>query len=332
MTPVSIAIIGCGGRAGGHAAAAAKSEAVQLVGACDIVEDRARSAGEAWGVPWCTDYHKLLGDPTVEAVSIVTDVGPHIAIARDALAAGKHVIVEKPLGDDVAAARQLVGLGESSGLVAFVCFQLRFSPLYIALHKGAQAVDPVQVHFSRQRGMMKPQFLNPTPFCGAMDFCAHDFDQVAWLMGREPVAVTASVRRNTFTKDTGATDVLTVLIDFGDGCAATVVSSIGAPQIGSKVDIVGARGNVQQGKGVPLAGCTFEIHDPGGDATPIDLAVPDGADPDVALQSAFAAAIRKGRASQAATLRDGLSSLLVTLAALRSADEGRRVELAELGA
>jgi len=330
MEPVRLAIIGLGARSRGHATAAQQCESTELVAASDVDEERANAAGAEWGVPTCTDYREVLADPTVEAVSIVTDVGSHIAIARDALEAGKHLIIEKPLGDDVAAARQLVALGESTGLVAFVSFQMRFNPLYAALHKGALAVDPVQVHFSRQRGMMKPQFLNPTPFCGAMDFCAHDFDQVAWLMGREPVAVTASVRRNTFTRDTGASDVVSVLIDFADGRAATVVSSIGAAPIGSKVDVVGIRGNLRQGKGVEPSGCTFAPCDPDGDTTPLDLAVPPCANPDVGLQSAFAAAIRNGAESQAATLRDGLCSLLVTLAALRSADEGCRVELAEL--
>jgi predicted dehydrogenase len=138
------------------------------------------------------------------------------------------------------------------------------------------------------------------------------------------------VRRDTFTEGTGASDAVSALIEFGDGRSATVVSSIGAPQIGAKVDVVGARGNVSHGKGRELSGCTFAPCDIGGETEPLDLRAQGGANPDVALQAAFAAAIREGRPSQAASLRDGLSSLLVTLAALRSSDEGRRVALAEL--
>jgi len=331
MKPVRTAIIGCGGRGAGHAKAAAQGTAIELVAVCDLIEERARAVADEQGIDWCLDYRPLLDDPELEAVSIVTDVASHIAIARDALQAGKHLIVEKPLGDDIAAARQLVQLGESSGHVAFVSFQMRFSPLYAALHRGAQAIDPVQLHFSRERGMMKPQFLNPSPFCGMMDCCAHDFDQAAWLMGREPVAITAAVCRDTFTHSTGATDAISALIDFGDTRSATIVSSIGAPQVGSKVDIIGSRGNVAQAKGGEPVACTFPPCEPA-DATPLDLQMGDAANADIELQAAFAAAIREGRPSQAATLRDGLNSLLLTLAAIRSSDEGRRVPLAELGA
>ncbi len=330
MEPVRMALVGLGARSGGHEAAIEACQGVALVAVCDVDVERARQAGETWGVPWGTDYRSLLDAPDVEAVDIVTNVETHLPIARDALAAGKHVLVEKPLGDDPAAARELVEMAEGSGRVAIVCFQLRFHPLYAALHEGAQAVDPVQIHFSRQRGMMKAQFLNPSPFGGVMDFCAHDFDQVAWLMGREPVAVTASILRDTFTRETGASDGISALIDFGDGRAATVVSSIGAAAIGAKVDVVGSRGNLALGRGRELSGRTFLPFESEGDARPLDLAVASDVNPDVALLAAFAAAVREGAPSQAATLRDGLGSLLVTLAALRSAEEGRRVELAEL--
>ena len=324
------AIIGCGPRAQGHAQAAAESGALQIRYACDIDRERAEAAATAWGATPLTDYGAALDDPAVEAVIVVTDVGSHLAIAEAALAAGKQLIVEKPLGDDIPRARALIERAEASKQVVYVSFQLRFHPRMMALREAASRIDPVQVFFGRSRGMMKPQFLNPSPFGGIMDFLAHDFDLVSWFMGRAPVAVSAVIRRDTFTRDTGAADVLSALIDYGDGRSATVVSSIGAREVGTKCDLTGARGNASLRTGGELSGVRFSAYDSNGAKTPLDLTHEGGANADVALQQAFLREIREGAPSQAAGLQDGLNSLLLTLASLRSAEEGRRVPLAEM--
>ena len=330
MEALTTAIIGCGPRSYGHASAALGGDVTRLKYACDILEDRMAKAASEWGVQGVKDYRVILADPEIDAVHVVTDVGNHLQIARDALEAGKHVICEKPLGHDVAKARELVELGESLDRVAYVNFQLRFQAKLAAVHDVVASIDPVQIFFGRSRGMMKPQFLNPTTFCGIMDCCAHDFDQVIWLMGRAPEAVTATVRRNTFTKDTGATDTLSALIDFGDGRSATVVSTIGAAEIGSKWDIAGACGNISMKTGGELSGVRFGRCESAGEKTPVEFDFPQVGGMDAELQRAFVREVREGTPSQAASLRDGLSSLLLTVACLTSMDEARRVELAEV--
>lgn len=330
MRPLTAGIVGCGPRSFGHAAAIRQGAALTIKYACDILSDRAAKAAGEWDAVATADYHSILTDPEVEAVLVVTDVANHLRIARDALTAGKHVIVEKPLGHDVAEARALVDLGRRSDRVVYVSFQLRFQAKLRAIHRVMPGISPVQILFGRSRGMMKEQFLNPTTFCGIMDCCAHDFDMVSWLMARAPVAVTAVVRRNTFTENTGATDTISALIDYGDGRAATVVSSIGAAEIGSKFDIAGERGNVSVRHSGELSGVRFAPCDSAGDKAEIDFDVRGGGNPDAALQRAFYQEVRDGTRSDAARLDDGLNSLLLTCACLKSMDEARRVELAEL--
>lgn len=330
MTPVTTAIIGCGPRSYGHAKAAREGGALQVRYACDILPDRLAKAVAEWGVKGVEDYRVILADPAVEAVNIVTDVGNHLPIVRDALRAGKHVLCEKPFGDDIAAARALADEAARSRLVTCISFQLRFADAYASLKSAAASIDPVQAFLGRSRGMMKPQFLNPSPFCGIMDFMAHDFDLAAWLMGRAPEAVTAVLRRDTFTRSTGAADTLSVLVDFGDGRSATLVSSIGAAEIGEKCDITGAAGNVRMERGGARYGVRFQPTQSDGPKEPIELTGAAGLNPDIALQRAFAAEVRGGAPSRLARFSDGLHSLLVTMACLESAVSRRRVCLSEV--
>ncbi|MFZ5906287.1 MAG: Gfo/Idh/MocA family protein [Nitrospirota bacterium] len=66
------------------------------------------------------DYRDILRDATVDAVAIATPVSTHYSLVREALEAGKHVFVEKPLAARVREAEKLVNLAEKQGLVLFV--------------------------------------------------------------------------------------------------------------------------------------------------------------------------------------------------------------------
>lgn len=328
---IKTAIIGCGARSDAHVQAALAGSGLEIVYACDAIGERAEQRAKEWNAQPCTDYRAALADEDVEAAIIVTTVESHVPIARDVLSASKHVILEKPLGDDLHAARELVQLANQKGLVGYVSYQVRFAPGRARIKEAMEAIDPMQIFMEHQRGMMKPQFLNPAPFCGIIDCCAHDFDQIMWFMGRTPVSVTASIRRNTFTRDTGAMDAFSALIEFGDGRSAVVFASIGASEVGRRLHAVGACGNIVDEAGEDPTGVTFVRYDSGGEKTPIDFSGDGEVTGDQALQAAFVEEVRTGRRSHAASLEDGLNSLLVTLGCLKSAEEGRRVELAELG-
>jgi predicted dehydrogenase len=330
MKKLKTAIIGCGARSDAHAQAALAGSGLEIVYAFDLIAERAEQRAKEWSAKPCTDYQTVLADENVEAVIVVTNVETHVPIARDALEAGKHVIVEKPLGDDLGSARELAALARNSGLVGYVSYQLRFAAGRAGIREAMDAIDPVQIFMEHQRGMMKPQFLNASPLCGIVDCCAHDFDQILWMMGRPPIAVTASLRRNTFTPDTGAADALSALIEFGDGRSAVVFAGLGAREVGRRLHVVGACGNIVAEPGEEPVGVTFTRYGSQGEKAAINFAEDDELAGDAALQAAFAEEIRTGRRSHAARIEDGLNSLLVTLGCLKSAEEGRRVLLDEL--
>lgn len=82
-----------------------------------------------------SDYHRLLEDANVDAVVIATRHSNHAAITIDALRAGKHVFVEKPLATTIEDARQVHAVTQETGLILRVGFNRRFSPFMIAMRQ-----------------------------------------------------------------------------------------------------------------------------------------------------------------------------------------------------
>ena len=86
----------------------------EIVIACDTLASVAERARE-WSIPaFTTDYHEVLGRPDVDIVLVLTPMQSHGSITRDALNAGKHVLVEKPMSMDLAEAKELVALSKTS--------------------------------------------------------------------------------------------------------------------------------------------------------------------------------------------------------------------------
>ena len=134
---VRVAVIGAGGIANlRHLPAYKQAEErgdAELVAVCDPVESAARAAAERFGVPEVfADYRALL-DPAgagarIDAVSICTPNSYHEPITLAALAAGKHVLCEKPLALDLAGARRMCDAARAAGVVTAVNFRYRFIP------------------------------------------------------------------------------------------------------------------------------------------------------------------------------------------------------------
>src|SRR5262245_38433035 len=84
-----------------HLPGYAAHEHVDLVAICDIEPERARAMAAKFGARRVyTDHQALLADPEVEMVDVCTPTHTHLALSRDAIAAGKHVLSEKPLATE----------------------------------------------------------------------------------------------------------------------------------------------------------------------------------------------------------------------------------------
>jgi len=117
--PVRFALVGCGRIAQvAHLPALEKAAGVQLVAVSDPSEDVAVAVARRYGVPSAyTDQGQVFADPSVEAVLVAAPDRFHYSITAEALEAGKHVLVEKPMASTVPEAAALAELVEQTGLV-----------------------------------------------------------------------------------------------------------------------------------------------------------------------------------------------------------------------
>ncbi|RMI06538.1 Gfo/Idh/MocA family protein [Cellulomonas triticagri] len=113
-------------------AAAVPEVEVTAIAARD--RDRAEATARAEGIPRVLDdYDALLADPDVDAVYIPTPAALHGAWMRRAIAAGKHVLCEKPFTADAAEAEEIAALADASGLVVMEAFHSQLHPSWARL-------------------------------------------------------------------------------------------------------------------------------------------------------------------------------------------------------
>lgn len=129
MEKLRVAVIGTGFVGRVHVENIRRQTDAEVVAIADQTADLAARFGSALGIGRTEgDYRVLLADPAIDAVHICTPNKTHYPIARDALAAGKHVICEKPLAMTADEAASLVDLAQSAGVVHATSYNLRFYP------------------------------------------------------------------------------------------------------------------------------------------------------------------------------------------------------------
>ena len=107
-----------------------------LVAICDLDIERARAVSESvGGVPITSDLDGLLRDPRVDAIAIATPARTHHAIVLAALAAGKHVMVEKPLADTRERGVEMVRRAEERGLVLMADHTYCYTPAVLKIRE-----------------------------------------------------------------------------------------------------------------------------------------------------------------------------------------------------
>lgn len=75
-------------------------------------------------------YNQIITDPTIDAVVIATPIKTHFELARKALAAGKHVFIEKPMAQTVQQAEELIKLAQKAGVILFVGYLFLYHPVF----------------------------------------------------------------------------------------------------------------------------------------------------------------------------------------------------------
>ena len=129
MKKIRIGIVGNGGICkGAHIPTYLEDERVEIVGVCDIIEERAQFLKDEYfpNAKVYTDYKELLKDETIDSVDICTPNYLHSIIAVDAFKAGKHVFCEKPDAIDVTEVLKMQKAADEAGKVLMVMRNNRF--------------------------------------------------------------------------------------------------------------------------------------------------------------------------------------------------------------
>src|SRR3569833_1894451 len=151
-TDLRIAIIGCGVIAPTHidAIASAPELGARVIACCDIAPAKADAFASKYGVP-AMSWADILADANIDAVSICTPSGLHAELGGEALKAGKHVIVEKPLDITPEACDRLIAAQQSTGKVLACVSQHRFDPATVFVHDAIERGDLGKVALAEAR-------------------------------------------------------------------------------------------------------------------------------------------------------------------------------------
>jgi predicted dehydrogenase len=211
--PIPVAVIGAGYFGRLHARQYAGNPGAKLVAVVDVDEARARAVADECGAEPASDHHRLRG--RVAAASVVVPTAQHFQVARDLIASGIHVLVEKPITDSLESARLLAMLAERQRRVLQVGHVERFSGTYRMLAK--EVTRPLYIESYR----VSPWKQRAGEVDVVLDLMIHDIDIIQGLVGLPATGVHA-VGTQVINP---TTDLANARIIFGPACVATITAS-----------------------------------------------------------------------------------------------------------
>jgi predicted dehydrogenase len=213
MKKIRAAVIGVGYLGRFHAQKYAQIEGCDLVGVVDTDGSSAARAAAETGARACSDYREMLG--RVDAVSIVTPTPTHCEIGAAFLQAGAHVLVEKPIAENLAQAERLLRAARQHERVLQVGHLERFNPVILAaepLLTAPRFIECQRLAPFKERG---------TDVDVVLDLMIHDIDLLQMIVG-SPVAEVDAIGAPVFSSEI---DIANARLRFGSGCVANVTAS-----------------------------------------------------------------------------------------------------------
>lgn len=212
MDRVRLGVLGAGNIADMNVAGYVEHDRCDVLAVCDVDPDVAKEAADRWGAPKVyTDVDQLLGDPDVDAVEILTPTHLHHRHVLDALEAGKHVSVQKPVANSVDDALEMGRAADAAGRTLRIseCF-VHYPPLELAKKLVAEGAvgQPTGVRIKTVVGQTDSPFqanLRPegygwrldtrSPGGHLFDDMVHKYAMALWLFDQDIVSVQSVVRR-----------------------------------------------------------------------------------------------------------------------------------------
>lgn len=252
---IGVGIIGLGMAVKPHALALRDLESagrVRVLGGFAPSGDRRAAFAAAWGWPVFDRIAALLASPGLDLVIILTPPRTHLPLAEQALAAGCHVLVEKPVEWDAARAAALVGAATRAGRCAAVAFQHRFRPA--ALRLRAVLDDGVLGEILSASASIRwwrddAYFATPGRGMKARDGggvlltqAIHTLDLLLHLAG--PVEAVIGFARTSGLRAIDTEDIAAAALRFANGAIGAVdATTVARPGFPERIEIAGTRGS-----------------------------------------------------------------------------------------
>ena len=194
----------------------------EFISVCDIAAETARSVATGRGVELTTDWRNLLG--RVDAVSLAVPTESHCEIACELLAAGIHVLVEKPISRTLEEADRMIDAAARGGALLQVGHLERFNPALAALRPHVR--NPVYFEIHRV-GQFTARSLDIDV---VLDLMIHDLDIVQWLVGENVEVIDLHAVGIPILTD--KVDAANARLEFASGAVANITASrIGTEKI-----------------------------------------------------------------------------------------------------
>ncbi len=237
-----------------HAEAINAIPGARLVAVCGREAQRTSEFAARFGAAGYTDYEKFLAHPGLQIVNICTPSGMHAAQGQRAAAAGKHVLVEKPIEITLARADELIRACDRAQVKLGVIFQSRFVP---AVQRIRQAMD--EGRFGRLllgdayvKWYRAPEYYAAGSWHGTLALdgggalvnqAIHTLDLLRWLMG--PADMVFALKGALRYPHIEAEDTLVGTLRFQNGALGVIEATTSvAPGFKRRIEISGERGTV----------------------------------------------------------------------------------------
>lgn len=250
---IGIAVIGLGPAALPHSRSLLDlAERVDVRHVVSRSQQRLDAYRQQFPFPDTTEIEAVLADPAVEAVLVLTPPSSHLAVSERCLAAGKHVLVEKPLELTAARGRELVAAARQAGKVLGVVLQHRFRPASQRLKAALDAGELGEVEAALlQVPWWRPQSYYDEPGRGTLardgggvllTQAIHSLDLFRSLVGVSRVV--AAQIRTTGLHRMETEDYVGALLETANGAPATLVTTTAAyPGHPERIEIIGRQGH-----------------------------------------------------------------------------------------
>ncbi|MCB9107365.1 MAG: Gfo/Idh/MocA family oxidoreductase [Anaerolineales bacterium] len=246
-------IVGAGFIGGVHAQALAAIPEAAVTVVCSRNEEKARAVAEPVGAVWVNDYRQAVARPDVDVVCICTPSGAHAEIAEAAAAAGKHLVVEKPIEITLERVDRIIAAAQKAGVKLTCIFPLRFmqgpaltKQAIEAGRLGRLALADAYIKWYRSQSYYDTSDWKGTWALdggGAlMNQGIHHIDLLNYLAGpvNRIVARTATLAHQMETEDTAV-----ALLAFANGSLGTIEGSTASwPGDSGRIELHGDKGTI----------------------------------------------------------------------------------------